>query len=271
MDPCPTPSGPSRIQFGDGAAYERYMGAWSRSVGAAFLEWLAPRPGLLWLDVGCGNGAFTELILERTAPAAVEGVDPSEAQLAYARERFSTRAAGFRQGDAMALPFPDDAFDVAVMPLAISFVPAPGIGVAEMARVVRARGIVSAYAWDTTEGGFPYDVVHDELRAAGAGVALPPSPEASNFDVFRDLWTRAGLTNIENREISVQRTYADYDDYWATILGGPSVTRQLAAMQPSALARFRTQLRGRLPAADEAGRLTVGARANAIVGRMPAR
>jgi len=42
-----------------------------------------------------------------------------------------------RQGDAMALPFPDDTFGAAVMPLVIFFVPDPAGGVAEMARVVR--------------------------------------------------------------------------------------------------------------------------------------
>ena len=73
-----------RIRFDDGAAYERYMGEWSRLAGETFLGWLAPRPGLRWLDVGCGNGAFTELLAGRCAPLSVHGIDPSEAQLAYA-------------------------------------------------------------------------------------------------------------------------------------------------------------------------------------------
>ena len=74
------------IRFDDGAAYERYMGVWSRYAGAEFLDWLAPKPGLRWIDVGCGNGAFTEMIVERCAPSAIQGIDPSEAQLAYARK-----------------------------------------------------------------------------------------------------------------------------------------------------------------------------------------
>jgi len=49
------------------AAYERMMGTWSRLVGSIFLDWLAPQPGLKWLDLGCGNGAFTEMIVERCA------------------------------------------------------------------------------------------------------------------------------------------------------------------------------------------------------------
>jgi ubiquinone/menaquinone biosynthesis C-methylase UbiE len=48
----------------------------------------------------------------------------------------------------MALPFPNDTFDAAVMPLVIFFVPDPVKGVAEMARVVCPGGSVTAYAWD---------------------------------------------------------------------------------------------------------------------------
>jgi trans-aconitate methyltransferase len=69
----------SEIRFDDGASYERYMGTWSRLVGDIFLTWLAPSSGLRWIDIGCGNGAFTEQIVERCAPAEVQGIDPSEA------------------------------------------------------------------------------------------------------------------------------------------------------------------------------------------------
>src|SRR5215212_7790366 len=105
------------------------MGKWSQLAGETFLDWLALEPGLRWLDVGCGNGAFTEMIAERCAPASVEGIDPSEAQLAFARTRPVSRVARLQQADAMALPFPDDSFDVAVMPLVIFFVPDPVKGV----------------------------------------------------------------------------------------------------------------------------------------------
>ena len=183
----------NQIRFDDGAAYERYMGKWSQLAGEAFLDWLAPTPGLRWLDVGCGNGAFTEMLVERCAPASVDGIDPSEAQLAYARTRLAPRVAEFRQGDAMALPFPDDTFDAAVMPLVIFFVPDPAVGVAEMARVVRPGGAVTAYAWDMPGGGFPYDALQVEMRGLGLMVPAPPSPDASRLDAMRDLWTAAEL------------------------------------------------------------------------------
>jgi SAM-dependent methyltransferase len=254
-----------QIRFDDGTAYERYMGEWSRLAGETFLDWLAPQTGLRWLDVGCGNGAFTEMIVERCAPASVVGIDPSEAQLAYARTRLAARLAQFRQGDAMALPFPADTFDAAVMPLVIFFVPDPAVGVAEMARVVSPDGIVTAYAWDMEGGGFPYQALHDEMRGLGIAVPTPPSPEASRIDSMRDLWAGAGLESVETLEITVRRTFADFEDYWMTVLGGPSVGSQLAAMAPDDLTLLRARMRTRLPT-DDAGHIIYDARANAVKG-----
>lgn len=173
------------IRFDDGAAYERFMGKWSQLAGETFLDWLAPQPGLRWLDVGCGNGAFTEMLVERCAPVSVQGIDPSEGQLAFARTRPASRVAQFRQGDAMVQPFPDDTFDAAVMPLVIFFVPDPAKGVAEMVRVVCPGGTVTAYAWDMFGGGFPYEVLQAEMRALGIAVPLPPSAGASRIDAMR--------------------------------------------------------------------------------------
>ncbi len=244
------------------------MGKWSQLAGRTFLDWLAPQSGLRWLDVGCGNGAFTEMLVERCAPASVQGIDPSEAQLAFARSRPASRVAQFRQADAMALPFPNDTYDVAVMSLVIFFVPDPAKGVSEMARVVCPGGTVSAYAWDMEGGGFPYEALHVEMRALGAAVPVPPSPNASRLDDMRHLWTAAGLDAVETREIAVQRTFADFDDYWTTIFKGPSVGPRLAAMAPEDIALLETRMRACLPA-DTAGRITYRARANAVKGHVP--
>lgn len=256
-----------QIRFDDGAAYERYMGVWSRIAGETFLDWLAPEPGLRWLDVGCGNGAFTELLVARCAPAAVDGIDPSEAQLAFARKRPALAAASFRKGDAMAEPYPDDTFDAAVMPLVIFFVPNPAKGVAEMARVVRPGGLVTAYAWDMPGGGFPYELLRLELRAMGAAVPEPPNADASGENAMRSLWTGAGLEAVETHEIAIQRTFVSFDEYWATIRGGPSVGPLLGAMEDDDLARLEARMRSLL-AADAAGRIACAARANAVRGRV---
>jgi SAM-dependent methyltransferase len=256
------------IRFDDGAAYERYMGHWSQRVGDAFLDWVAPQPGLRWLDVGCGNGAFTERLIARCAPTAVEGIDPSAAQLAFARVRFAPEVAHFREGDAMALPFADDTFDVAVMPLVIFFVPDPAQGVAEMRRVIRPGGMVAAYAWDMEGGGFPYALLQAEMRAIGVVPPEAPRPDASRLDVLTQLWRAAGLDEVVSQTITVQRTFVDFEDYWATIHGGPSVAPTLTAMTPAQRDRLATRLRACLQ--TTAGSITCEARANAVLGRVPA-
>ncbi|HET8871177.1 MAG TPA: methyltransferase domain-containing protein [Aquabacterium sp.] len=256
---------PQGFQFNDGGAYERYMGVWSQFAGHAFLDWLAPRTGLDWLDVGCGNGAFTQLIAERCAPRKVFGVDPSEDQLTYARKRLTPPLAEFTQGDAMALPCETDEFDAAVMPLVIFFVPQPAQGVAEMTRVVKPGGIVSAYGWDLMGGGFPYEPMQSALREMGLTVPLPPSPDAANIDNLDRLWREAGLRQIETRVITVQRTYANFDDYWTTVQGSPMASATLALMSDQQKTALQSLLRERLGAHGDAP-VTCSGRAHAVKG-----
>ena len=253
-----------QIHFDDGEAYERMMGTWSRLAGDIFLDWLAPRPGQRWIDVGCGNGAFTELLTERCAPAEVHGVDPSEGQLAFARSRPCGALAEFHQGSAGSLPFPGSRFDAAIMALVIFFVPDPAKGVAEMVRVVGSGGSVATYAWDILGGGLPLEPIQVELRTMGVKPPLPPSSDASRMDALLDLWSRAGLDAIETREITVQRTFADFDDFWTTTLIS-SLGPLVAAMTPGDVELLKTHTRARLPA-DASGRITCEARANAIKG-----
>jgi ubiquinone/menaquinone biosynthesis C-methylase UbiE len=151
------------LNFNDGASYERMMGRWSQIAGLQFLDWLAAPSSLRWLDVGCGNGAFTELVANGCAPSSIDGIDPSEGQLAYARARGMGAHVSFVQGNAMALPFADNTFDIAVMALVMFFVPDPAKGVVEMVRVVRNGGMVASYTWDTTRGGFPQEALQDEM------------------------------------------------------------------------------------------------------------
>ena len=206
------------------------MGIWSQLAGQVFLDWLAPSSGLRWIDVGCGNGAFTDLLVERSAPCEVQGIDPSEAQLVFARARKGVSGVEFRKGDAMALPFGNARFDAAVMALVIFFVPNPAKGVAEMVRVVRPGGTVATYAWDMLGGGFPYDPIQVEIRALGITPPLPPSASASRMEALCDLWTNAGLQAVDTREITVQRTFADFDDFWnsSTITGSCGQPSQAA-------------------------------------------
>lgn len=256
------------IRFDDGAAYEQMMGIWSRSAGEIFLDWLAPLPGLRWIDIGCGNGAFTELLVKRCTPAEVQGIDPAEGQLAFARTRSAARVAEFGMGDAVALPFAAARFDAAVMALVLVFVPEPAKGIAEMVRVVKPGGTVATYIWDMLGGGFPLDPILVEMRAIGLTPPRPPRTEASRMEAMRDLWIGAGLEAVATREIGVHRTFASFDDFWMTNVKSPTLRPLIASMASDEVETLKNRVRARLPA-DAEGRITYGARAHAIKGYLP--
>jgi ubiquinone/menaquinone biosynthesis C-methylase UbiE len=255
-----------QIRFSDGAGYELLMGQWSRDAGSVFLDWLQPAAGLTWLDVGCGSGAFSSLVVERCAPRSLLGIDPSDAQLDFARGRGLGPVATFRRGDAMQIDLADNSVDVAVAALVMHFMPDPLRGVSELARVVRPGGLVAAYTWELESGGFPYEAVHRAMVAVGLEVPEPPHPEAGNADELIRLWQAAGLDDVLQREISVTRTYRDFEQYWQTATLSPRIAAVFRDLAPEKLALVRSETRSRVSDSP-----IVTARANAVSGRTAAR
>jgi SAM-dependent methyltransferase len=254
--------------FADGKAYERLMGRWSRLAGMKFLDWLAAPENLKWLDVGCGNGAFTEVLIERCAPASVVGVDPSEGQLAFARGRPGTKGAEFRVADAQALPFPDNNFDAAAMALVIVFVPDPVKAARELARVVRPGGVVATYMWEFPNG-FPLAPLAAAMKDLGLTPPERPNVEASGRDAMRAIWKAVGLTAIESEVVRIRVSFSSFDDFWDsnTVPVGPS-GKALSELSPSSREQLKTRLRQRLPIAAD-GSIAYEAFANAVKGVVP--
>jgi ubiquinone/menaquinone biosynthesis C-methylase UbiE len=253
--------------FPDGEAYERLMGRWSRLVGEVFLDWLDIPKGLRWLDVGCGNGAFTEAIITHSAPAAVAAIDPSNGQLAYARSRPGTKLAEFQRGDAQQLPFDDATYDIAVMALVISFIPNPLRAVTEMARVVRPGGSVATYMWDRPGGGTPVEPIYVAAKSLGMNPPPPPGVEISRLHAMRDLWEKANITSIETRVIRIPVVFSNFDDFWdSTVVPVGAQRKFLQELSPDARERLRARLRDQLPVSPD-GRIAYEAFANAVKGR----
>src|SRR5262245_35117575 len=96
--------GGRREVWASGAAYDPYVGRWSRRVAREFVAWLAIPAGSRWLDVGCGTGAVSQTILETASPREVWGIDASERYVTYARKQVTDRRARFEVADASALP-----------------------------------------------------------------------------------------------------------------------------------------------------------------------
>jgi SAM-dependent methyltransferase len=254
--------------FPDGEAYERLMGRWSRLAGEIFLDWLDIPANVRWLDVGCGNGAFTAALIARCAPAEVIGIDPSEGQLSFARTRPGAKSAQFRIGDAQGLPFGDDRFDVAVMALVITFLSDPGKAVSEMARVVRPGGWVGTYMWDVPGGGTPVHPIYVAMESLGMPSPRPPGAEVSRRDAMQALWKDAGLELIETQVIQIPVMYSDFDDFWGanTVPVGPQ-GKAIQEMSPTVRAQLRARLREQLPVGPD-GRIAYESFANAVKGRV---
>jgi len=254
------------LRFNDGAAYETMMGRWSVLVAAPFLDWLALPPGLDWLDDGCGNGVFSEVLMSRQAPRSVVGVDPSAAQLEFARQRPGAAGVRFVEGDAQALPLPDASVDAAVMALVIFFLPDPVRGLQEMRRVVRPGGTIAAYHWDMAGGGFPLQPLLDAVRAEGHASLEPPSTWASALDASEELWRTAGLIEVQTRQFEVRREFDSFDDFWRSTQGSPRWKNLVTSLEPAALQRLTERVRKSVGAMDD-GPLVLHARANAVKGR----
>jgi SAM-dependent methyltransferase len=253
------------IRFDDGASYERMMGRWSVLVGERFLEWLGVPDGAGWVDVGCGNGAFTELIVQRCRPSYVQAFDPSPGQLAYARTRLPAGApVTWAEGDAMQLPMADATCDAAVMALVLFFVPEPAVGVAQMCRVVRSGGVVAAYHWDILGGGFPLADIGVEMLKMGTPPRLPPSVQASTLDASAALWGEAGLREVRTCQFTVRRRFDSFDDYWKSAATSNTLRPMFEAMSSGELALLQSRVRSRVQGDD--GPLIRSARANAVCG-----
>jgi SAM-dependent methyltransferase len=255
--------------WGSGNAYEPYVGRWSRPVAREFLAWLAVPSGGRWLDVGCGTGALSETILSMASPDEIVGIDPSPEFIGFARDRVKDTRVRFDIGDAQALQADSATFDAAVAGLVLNFVPEPGKAVAEMARVTRPGGTVSAYVWDYAEG---MQMMRHFWDAAGA-----LDPEARELDEGRrfplcrpeplaDLFRSTGLEDVEVRSIDVPTVFRDFDDYWSPFLGGKAPAPAYAmSLSEGRRAKLRERIRATLPT-NAKGEHHLTARAWAVRG-----
>lgn len=257
------------LSFDDSAAYERFVGSWGRAAGAIFLDWLAPPGGARWLDIGCGTGLFTELILDTRSAATVLGIDQAAAQIDHARRKPVAQRANFQVGDAQALPFPDSSFDIVVSALVINFIPDRPRALSEMRRVAHTRGVVAGYVWDFGEELSPSGPFRLGLREIVADLPALPGTEDSSLDALRWLFARAGFEEIVTRTIEVTVSFPSFDDFWLAQTPSYSpMTKMIAAMTTGERAKLTEAVRAHVPIRGD-GRIEYPARANAIKARVP--
>ncbi len=269
MAPSSTSQAKPNIKWENSEAYELFIGRWSRLAGREFLKWLAPVPGIRWLDVGCGTGALCEAIVELTAPLTVKGIDLSQGFVEYCREQIRAPQASFEKGDAFSLALETASFDAAVSGLVHNFLPQNDRALAEMKRVVRPGGMIAIYVWD-------YSGRMQLLRHFwNAAVTLDPTAldldEGRRFSdcepgKLAEQFKRAGLDNVRVTPIDIWTEFKNFDDFWQPFLGGQGpAPSYVSSLEPRPLAALRDRLLAGLPTAVD-GSIPLIARAWAVCG-----
>jgi SAM-dependent methyltransferase len=256
--------------FANGDAYEGYIGRWSRPAGRMFLSWLSQPGELRWVDVGCGTGALSEVIIERNDPLHVTGIELSDGFLSLARDRIVDERADFRLGDAQCLPLDDNVADVSVSGLVLNFVPDKERALEEMSRIVEPGGTVAAYVWDYA--GEMQIIRHFWDAASELFPDAADRHEGMQFPICRpealaDLFQAGGLQSVETTALDTPAVFSDFDDYWRPFLRGQGPAGDYCvSLLEGDRARLRSRLEESLPVRPD-GTLELIARAWAVRGK----
>jgi SAM-dependent methyltransferase len=199
-------------------SYDRFMGRYSALISPQLADLAGVRAGQRVLDVGCGPGALTAVLVTRLEPSAVAAVDPSEPFVEAARTR--NPGVDVRQASAEHLPFADGAFDAAIAQLVVHFMADPIAGLAEMARVTRPGGVVAACVWDHAGGQGPLSVFWDTARGLDPDVHDESGLAGAREGHLASLLEAAGLHDIEQAIVSASLEHASFEDWWEPFTRG---------------------------------------------------
>jgi ubiquinone/menaquinone biosynthesis C-methylase UbiE len=189
--------------------------------------------GMRVLDLATGPGYAAARAAERGADAV--GMDFSPEMLELAQRLHPELE--LREGDANALPFDDESFDVVVANFLMPHVSDLQGAVREAARVTRPGGRVALTTWDSPGRTRFVGAVMDAVTGAGASMPeeLPTGPSLFQYSPDRDfakLLLDAGLKEPIVETIRFNHHIDDLDDFWADILGGTVRTTVLVTTQP---------------------------------------
>ena len=250
------------VAHSDGPSYDRFMGRWSRAAGDMFLAWLGPPKHVRWLDVGCGTGVFTDLVLQACDPLSIEGLDSQPAQIQWARSQHQSARINFRIGDAHDLPFANDTYDVVSSALVLNFLSHPLKALNEMCRVARPGAIVAAYIWDFVNERTPNSCLCAGLRHVG--IEAPRFPRIELVELFH----QTAYRDINTQTFDVTVTFDSFETFWQSQTPDFSpITKTIGALLPPEKTKLVEFVRKRSLGKD--GVASWSARAHAIRARVP--
>lgn len=259
----------------DGAAYERFIGRWTRCLADAVVAFAAPLPdnGSV-LDVGCGTGSVVAVLRAAYPQRQIVGIDVAEPYLAYARQRADCAGASFLRQDATRLDFDDGAFAGALSCIALNFVNDPATAVAEMRRVTRPEGVVASAVWDF-RGGLVYQRLLWDTVAAIDPVAAETRDRIFSAPLglpngMLELWHAVGLINVRRQSLTIRMDFANFADYWEPLLGGQGpVGGYVVALTPEKRAQVCTAVQAAYLSGAPDGPRSLTATAWAVKGTVP--
>jgi SAM-dependent methyltransferase len=229
-------------------AYLRFMGRWSDPLTTEFLRDADLDDPEQVLDVGCGPGVLTRVLVDRYGASAVAAIDPSPSFVAATTELFP--GMDVRQGVAESLPHDDGSFGAALAQLVVHFMSDPVAGFREMGRVTRPGGVVAACVWDHAGGGSPLSLF---WRAAQD--IDPAAPHEGDLPGTRDgqlasYAASAGLHDITSSALTVQGRFETFEEWWAPYLFGVGpLGAYVATLDADHLAAVERRCRELLPPA----------------------
>ncbi len=230
----------------EAAAYDAYMGRWSRPLSAALADFAGVRADMRVIDVGCGTGALTEELLRRLDRRAVAAVDPSTSFVAAMHARFPDL--DVRMASAERLPYEDRQFDGALAQLVVHFMADPVRGLAEMRRVTRRDGVVAASVWDYAGGRGPLGVFWDAARAIRPDVEGESNLAGTRAGWLLELLAAAGLRDVTGSVLSVTIDHPTFEAWWEPFtLGVGPAGSFMASLDADERARLRAECERRLP------------------------
>jgi SAM-dependent methyltransferase len=250
-------------------AYEKLMGRWSTLVAQIFLSWLAIPPARIWLDVGCGTGSLTKLILETYHPKEIISIDASSDFISYAQRSIINSSVRFKVGLAQSLDVDSNTIDAVVSGLVLNLVPEPKVAILEMLRVTKPGGKIGAFLWDYAEGmqmwRYFWDAaieLDDKAKEFDPRIRFPLCQEGQLESLFREL----GLKQVEATAIEIKTVFQNFEDYWQPLLGSVgSVASYMMNLNQKNKQMLEDKLRKSLPINDN-GSISLTARAWAVKG-----
>lgn len=213
--------------FQNAEAYEQIMGRWSQRLAPLLLGFGGLSDGDRVLDVGCGTGSLTFAVPKAENVAGVTGIDMTPGFVAFATSRNTDPRIGFQQGDARALPFEDNSFDRAFSMLVLQFIPDGQRAVAEMKRVVRSGGTVTAAVWDDFSGMPHVRMIWDIAATLDPAIKRHVFRPMSKPNEMATVWAELGLVDVEQTSLLIRMEFESFDDYWLPFAKGEGPPGQL--------------------------------------------